>query len=123
MDNIIPNMSEEVINKQFQVINDLVINGNLNTWIDTELETMKNSNPVLYKFILNRSQNFAASAIIAHDIRSISLSFALEIIIFIKILETTIGDSGKLEEFTNYMRGLLKDAKIEGLDEFNNKKV
>lgn len=121
MDNI-PKITEEQVREQFKLINDLVMGGTLTRWLDTELEALHNANPVLYNFILERSQKFAMGAIMAHEPHNIAISFALEYVIMLNILGIGYGKTVGLEKFSDMMSKWFKNGGIKGLDDFDGSK-
>src|SRR3972149_5310802 len=121
MDNI-PKVTEEQVKEQFKLINDLVVGGTLTRWLDAELENLHKDNPILYNFVLERSQKFAMGAMMAHEPHSIAISFALEYVIMLKILGVSFGSILGMEKFNDMMSKWLKGDNINGLDDFNAKK-
>ncbi len=121
MDNI-PKVTDEQIKAQFIILNEVVSNGTLTTWLNDELEGIRLSNPVLYKFIIERSQKFAMGALLSREPQGIAISYALETIILLRVLGVGFGNSLSIEKFGGMMKDWLKGDSLKGLDDFDEPK-
>lgn len=121
LDNI-PKIGEEQIKEQFNILNQNIAQGQVNDWLNDELENLHEKNPVLFHYIVERAKKFAIGAIMVGDPNSASISLALEYILLLNILNAGIGNSIGLGKFTDMMKGLLKNDDLKGLDNFGKEK-
>ena len=120
----LPQITDEQVSAQLELLSELAASDAITQWIDAELLNLQEENPILYEFIVDRSQKFAHGAVMVNSINAIAISFALEYIVLLKILGKSIEDAKGLETFSNMMEGLFKGEKIKGydkLDEDNSK--
>ena len=118
MDNI-PTVTEDMVTEQFMLLSQVVSNGTLTSWLNEELEGLRTSNPVLYKFIIERSQKFAMGAMMSREPQGVAISFALEYLILLRVLGLGFGKLIGAEKFSNMMNKWLGNDNLKGLDDFD----
>ncbi len=120
----LPHVTDEQITEQLALLSQMAENGEITQWIDSELLTLQETNPILYEFVVDRSQKFAHGAVMVNSVHAIAISFALEYMVLLRIMGRSMEDAKGLETFSSMMDGLFKGKGIEGydkLDEDNSK--
>ncbi len=102
MDNL-PKIAEKHVKEQFKVLNQAIVAGEVQKWLDSELTSLHEKNPVLYHFITERANKFAVGATMVGDPQAVAISMALEYIILLNILSTSLADMMGLGKFTDMM--------------------
>lgn len=116
MDNI-PKIAETHVKEQFKKLNQAIVAGEVQMWLDKELTGLHEKNPVLYHFITERANKFAVGATMVNDPQAVAISMALEYIILLKILNTSIGAMLGLEKFSDMMKGWFPGSDdLKGID-------
>lgn len=113
----LPPITDKQVSDQLELLSNLAESGEITQWIDAELLNLQEENPILYKFVMDRSQRFAHGAVAVGNISAIAISFALEYIVLLRILGTGIETAKGLAQFSSMMETLFKNGKIEGYDE------
>jgi hypothetical protein len=121
MDNL-PKVAENHIKEQFKALNKHIVAGEVQKWLDTELQSLHDSNPVLYHFVTERANKFAMGALMSGDPQAVAISMALEYLILLKILNTSIGDMLGLGKFTDMMTNWFGNDELKGLNGLGNEK-
>lgn len=121
LDNI-PKIGKEQIKQQFDVLHQQIAQGQLQGWLNGQLESLHEKNPVLFHYITERAKKLAMGAMMVGDPNSISISLALEYVLLLNILNASIGSSLGLKEFGNMMKDLLKGNELKGLNELGENK-
>ena len=115
----LPKITDTQITDQLIVLAEIVETGEVTQWIDAELVALQEENPILYEFVVDRSQKFAHGAMSVGNAQAIAISFALEYIVLLRILGVSIESAKGLENFSTMMETLFKGEKIKGYDELD----
>lgn len=118
----LPKISEEQVKEQFDILNQYIIQGDIQHWLNKELQNLYEKNPILFRYVSERAQKFAIGAVMVGDPNSISLSMALEYILILNILGMGIDNSVGLKQFTDSMRNWFNDDDLKGLDSIGEEK-
>jgi len=102
MENL-PKIAEKHIKEQFKQLNKTIVAGEIQHWLDGELQGLHDKNPILYHFIVERANKFAVGATMVGDPHSIAVSLALEYVLLLNILNASISDVFGLTKFTDMM--------------------
>ena len=115
----LPQITDEQVTEQLALLSKMAESGEITQWIDAELLNLQEENPILYEFVVDRSQKFAHGAVMVNNVHAIAISFALEYIVLLKILGNSIEDAKGLEQFSKMMEGLFKGEGIKGYDKLD----
>jgi len=118
----IPKIGEEQIKEQFNMLDQLVAQGQVKNWLNEELQVLHEKNPILFHYIVERAKKFAVGAIMVGDPNSASVSLALEYMLLLNILNAGIGHTAGLKQFGDMMKGWLKGEDLKGLDDIGKGK-
>ncbi len=118
----LPKISEEQVKEQFDILNQYIIQGDIQHWLNKELQNLYEKNPILFRYVSERAQKFAIGAVMVGDPNSISLSMALEYILILNILGMGIDNGVGLKQFTDSMRNWFNDDDLKGLDSIGEEK-
>ena len=113
----IPKIAEDQIKEQFNMLDQRIAQGQVKNWLNEELETLHETNPILFHYIVERAKKFAIGAIMVGDPNSASVSLALEYMLLLGIINDGIGSTLGLKQFTDKMKNWFKnDDDLKGLD-------
>ena len=122
----IPIIGKEQITEQFEILDQLIVQGQVKNWLNEELQKLHEKNPILFHYIVERAKKFAVGAIMVGDPNSASISLALEYVLLLKILNAGISNTIGLGKFADMMKGWFKgDDDLKGLNDVgktNNEK-
>ena len=118
----LPKIAEEVIKEQFKVLNQHIIQGQVQDWLSGELQTLHETNPVLFHYIVERANKFAVGAMMVGDPNSVSMSMALEYVLLLNILGAGIGKTIGLKQFSDMMKDWFKGDDLKGLNDMDKGK-
>lgn len=118
----IPKILEGQVKGQFDIVRQQINAGQLQEWLNKELENLHEKNPVLFHYIVERTKKFAMGAMMVGDPNSVSISLALEYVILLNILNTGIGSTAGLKQFGDMMKGWLKGDELDGYNEVGKEK-
>jgi len=113
----IPKIAEEQIKEQFNILNQAIVQGQVKGWLNSELQNLHETNPILFHYIVERANKFAMGAIMVGDPSSVSVSMALEYMLLLNILNAGISKTAGLKQFTDMMKSWLKDDDLKGLND------
>ena len=111
----IPKIGNDNIRDTFLAFREVIAAGNVQSWIEEELQALSDENPVLHEFITDRANRFALGAAMVNDPRSVALSMAIEYMLLLKVLSSGIGTVKGLEKFSDEMQKWFPNG-LEGLD-------
>lgn len=113
----LPKVSEDQIKEQFKILNQAIVEGQVQQWLNTELGSLHETNPVLFHYIVERANKLAVGAMMVGDPNSISVSLALEYVLLLNILNIGIGSGIGLKEFGGMMKGWFGDTLKNNLND------
>lgn len=113
----IPKIIEEQIKEQSKILNQMVVQGQVQHWLNDELGDLHEKNPVLFHYIVERANKFAVGVAMVGDPNSISVSLALEYLLLLNILNVGIGSSIGLKQFGDMMKGWFGDGLKNNLND------
>jgi hypothetical protein len=115
--NKLPKIEEKQIKSELESIVATIKDGQLQKWLDTQLESLHQSNPKLYEYITTRSQLFANGIMsVSREPHSIILSLALEYILLLRVLDSSLAAEESLENFKGLMDKWFGNKGIDGLN-------
>jgi hypothetical protein len=119
--NNIPKTDKSIIREILADMQEVAKSGQqeMNIWLDNNLNKLKEENPVLYNYIVDRAERFAAGAstIGGGDIRAIALSYTIEQLMLLSIIDKSLLSAKDLKAFDGMMDCWLgKDKKLDGYD-------
>lgn len=117
----IPKVSDTQVSSQNKDMRLRITQGTITQWLDEQLRSLAESNPILYKYIMEHSQKFAMGAVMVQDPQSIAMSLALEQILLLNLLGASYKTNKDLKGFSELMNGWWGENDIKGLDDFDKK--
>jgi len=118
----LPLIGEEQIKDETEELSKQIAKGQVTEWLTEELRNLHDKNPVLFHYIVNRANTFAVGTAMMSNAHSISVSLAMEYLLLLKIIDTGIGNTARMTQFTDMMKGWLKDEDLKGLNDVGNGK-
>jgi len=118
----IPKISDSQVIQQNKDMRQRISSGTITQWLDEQLRSLANSNPILYKYIMEHSQKFAMGAMMVQDPQSIAMSLALEQTLLLTLIGAAYKGNKNLQDFTNLMKDWFGNGEIKGLDDLGEKK-
>ena len=117
----IPKIAEEQIREQFEILAQQISQGQIQQWLNGQLQSLHDKNPVLFHYLVNRANTFAVGVTMVGDPNSISVSMAVEYMLLLNILNTGIGSAIGLKQFADMMKKWLKGEDLKGLNSVGEK--
>ena len=118
----LPKIIEEQVVEQFNILQQHIIKGQVKHWLNNELKSLQEKNPILFRYIVERANKFAVGALMVGDPNSVSVSMALEYILLLNILNAGIGKTMGLTQFTSMMKDWFKGEDLKGLNDVGKEK-
>jgi hypothetical protein len=116
MENL-PKVAEKHVKDQFALLNKTIVAGEVQKWLDSELTSLHDKNPVLYHFVVERANKFAVGATMVGDPQAVAISMALEYVLLLNILNKSIVDTVGLSKFADMMTKWFPDNDdLQGLN-------
>ena len=118
----IPKIPEDLIKEQFEMLQSHITQGHVKDWLNGELQTLHETNPVLFHYLIERAQKFAMGAVMVGDPNSISVSLALEYILLLNILNSGIHRTIGLTDFKDMLTRWVGKDGLNGLNDLGEDK-
>ena len=101
----LPIISEEEVAREFEILVSTIKDGDLKSWLNMELEEIKANNPSLYTFLITRAKTFAGgiTKLIGGDFEAIVISITLEYLMFLKVIDSSLGKQFTEKKFGDMM--------------------
>ena len=112
----IPKITEKHITEQNKDMRQRVSGGDVTRWLDEQLRWLSSNNPILYKYVMEHAQKFAMGVMVAQDPQAVAMSHALEMIMLLVMVGSSLEDAESIDKFGNMMKSWLKDTELEGLN-------
>ena len=113
----IPKIAREVVEEQLNILEQKAKDGQIQLWLDEMLTNLQNDNPVLYRYITERSKKLAVGALMINDPDSLAVTFALEYLLLLTVLGQGYAKQLKLQNFIEMMNSWFNRDELDGLDE------
>ena len=98
----LPKINEAQIAKLETEMRQRIVQGTMTNWLDEQLKALANTNPILYKYVMEHSQKFAVGSMMVQDVQSIAVSITLEYILLLSIIGMSFTNSKELKNFTDF---------------------
>jgi len=115
----IPKITDIQLAKHNEEVNQMVKDGVLVDWLNDQLKSLAQDNPLLYKHIMEHTQKFSMGAVMVQDPHAIAISLALEQLILLMLVGNCYKENKDLKSFSDLMSNWFSGG-IEGLDDIKN---
>ena len=105
LDNL-PLVNEEAFSRANAKLEQLVTTNQVSQWLNSELKDLLASNKPLYNHLIDRSRHFASAVMMVQDAQSIAVSYTLEMILMLVIVNDALGGVKDIHKFDNLMNKL-----------------
>lgn len=100
----LPTVTETQTKNQIGTLNQIIVSGSLQEWLDLELKELHRSNEILYHFVIDRANKFSAGAMLIESPQALAISTVLEMVLLLKLVDSSIGEVSNFAKFKEYMK-------------------